>query len=107
MTERKQLEESIAVLEAQRPVLGSAVVDAAIAALREKIAALDAQPPLEPQRRLVSVLFADISGFTALSETLDAEDITDTINAVWRRLDAAVTAQGGAIDKHIGDALMA
>ena len=42
-----------------------------------------------------------------MSETMDAEDVHDTMNALWTRLDGAVTDCGGLIDKHIGDAVMA
>ena len=42
ITEREQLEQAIAALEAQRGLLGDAVVDASIVALREKLAALTA-----------------------------------------------------------------
>ena len=44
---------------------------------------------------------------TALSETLDAEEVSSLINALWQRLDAVVLHHGGRIDKHIGDAVMA
>jgi hypothetical protein len=108
MTEREQLEQSIAGLEAQRTILGDAVVEPAIAALREKLAALQAEAaPAEKQRKQITVLFADVSGFTAMSETLDAEDVTEVMNALWLRLDTAITDHGGHIDKHIGDAVMA
>jgi class 3 adenylate cyclase len=104
----QQLEQAIAALEGQRGILGDAVVDAALAPMREKLAALQAQAvPSEQQRKQVTVLFADVSGFTAMSETLDAEEVTEIMNALWARLDAAITAQGGQIDKHIGDAVMA
>ena len=53
------------------------------------------------------MLFADISGFTSLAETLDAEIVTEIINEVWRRLDAVLRQHGAHIDKHIGDAVMA
>jgi len=111
MDEREQLERAIAALEAQRTLLGEAVVETAIAPLRQKLAALtapsSAAPAGEQQRKQVTVLFADVSGFTALSETLDAEEVTATMNALWGRLDHVILAQGGRIDKHIGDAVMA
>jgi len=62
---------------------------------------------VEQRRRQVTVLFADVSGFTAMSGRLDAEDVATVMNALWTRLDAIVHAFGGRIDKHIGDALMA
>jgi len=108
MSEREQLEQAIVALEAQRALLGDAVVDAALAPMREKLAALQAQPPAtEQQRKQVTVLFADVSGFTAMSETMDAEEVGEAMNALWARLDAAITTHGGKIDKHIGDAVMA
>src|SRR5689334_12342613 len=104
MDERQQLEQAIVALEAQRVVLGDAITDTAVAPLREKLAALNL-PAIEPQRKLMTVLFADVSGFTAMSESMDPEDVTDTMNALWIRLDSAITAQSGHIDKHIGDAV--
>lgn len=108
MTELEQLEQAIAALEGQRTILGDAVVDTALTSLRDRLAVLKAQAvPGEQQRKQVTVLFADVSSFTAMSETLDAEEVTEIMNALWVRLDAAITAQGGQIDKHIGDAVMA
>ncbi len=108
MDEREQLRQAIAAFEAQRAVLGDAIVEAGLAPMREKLAALEAQVrPTEQQRKLVTVLFADVSGFTAMSETMDPEDMTAVMNALWERLDGAICEQGGWIDKHIGDAVMA
>ena len=53
------------------------------------------------------MLFADVSGFTALSERLDPDDVQSLLARLWRRLDRAITAHRGQIDKHIGDAVMA
>lgn len=107
MTERERIERAILALESQRAALGDAVVDTALASLRERLAALRRRPKPEEQRKHVSVLFADVSGFTATTGTMDAEDVSDMMNALWRRLDVVVAAHGGVIDKHIGDALMA
>jgi predicted ATPase/class 3 adenylate cyclase len=108
MNEREQLEQAIAALESQRAILGDAVVNAALAPMREKLAVLSAQQtPVEQQRKQLAVLFADVSGFTAMSETMDPEEVSATMNALWARLDGAIIANGGRIDKHIGDAVMA
>ena len=70
MSEAKadKIKESIAALEAQRSTLGDAVVDSAIAALREQLSQLrpdaDKGATLD-ERKLVTILFADIAGFTA------------------------------------------
>ncbi|RME50061.1 MAG: hypothetical protein D6796_03770 [Caldilineae bacterium] len=107
MTEREQIEQAIAALEAQRAILGDAAVDTSIAALREKLAALTPSLPANQQRKQVTVLFADVSGFTAMSETMDAEEVSDLMNALWQDIDSIVVKHGGVIDKHIGDAVMA
>ncbi len=94
-------------LEEQRPILGEAVVESALAALRANLATLQSQARLEQQRKQVTVLFADVSGFTALTETMDAEDVSEVMNDLWALVDRAITEGGGHIDKHIGDAVMA
>ena len=96
MSDAAQLERTIAALEAQRSLLGDAVVDVSLAALREQLAKLTSQQ----RRKLVTILFADVSGYTALSERMDPEDIARTMNSLWERLDAVVLAHGGRIDKH-------
>ncbi len=121
MRERERLEQTIAHLEAQRATLGDVVVDASIAALREKLATLEAPPaaqasPLraggirggaKQQRKQVTVLLADVSSSTAIAETMDPEDVTEMMNALWERLDRVITEHGGTIDKHMGDAVLA
>jgi class 3 adenylate cyclase/tetratricopeptide (TPR) repeat protein len=102
------LREAIAAQEGARAMLGDAVADATIAALKEHLADLEAQgAPSDRQRKQATVLFADVSGFTAMSERMDAEAVSDRMNALWQRVDAAIVAHGGTIDKHMGDAVMA
>ncbi len=59
------------------------------------------------ERRQVTILFADLTDFTRLSNTLDAEDVRDLIEAYFDRIDPIVARHGGTVDKHIGDAVMA
>jgi class 3 adenylate cyclase/predicted ATPase len=108
--ERQLIDRAIAALEANRSLLGNEVVDIALAALREKLDGLDIRGRalrVPQQRKLVTVLFADMSGFTAMSETMDHEIVNDVINSLWSRVDKAIHDHGGRIDKHIGDAIMA
>jgi class 3 adenylate cyclase/tetratricopeptide (TPR) repeat protein len=110
LKERDELEQAIAALEEKRSLLGAEIVDIAIASMREKLAGLDAGPRSthEPQqRKLVTVLFADVSGFTAMAERMDHELVSTVINSLWSRVDKAIHDHGGRIDKHIGDAVMA
>ncbi|WP_218080764.1 tetratricopeptide repeat protein [Anthocerotibacter panamensis] len=103
ITERQQLEATITALEGQRALLGDGVVETALGPLREKLERLNHQD----QRKHVTVLFADVSGFTALAETMDPEDVRDLINRLWSRLDRLIIQRGGTVDKHMGDAVMA
>lgn len=61
----------------------------------------------EANRRTVTVLFADLSGFTTMSERLDPEVMQTLQNELFEELTAAVQNFGGFVDKFIGDALLA
>lgn len=61
----------------------------------------------EGERRDVTVLFADMKGFTALSERLDPEDIDGIMNQVFARFEGIVVRHDGMVEKYIGDALVA
>ncbi len=104
----EKLRQAIAAQEDLRQKLGDEAVNASIAVLGEKLAELQAQPAQPGRlRKQVTVLFADVSGFTAMSERMDAEEVGEMMNAVWEQLDTIIVEHGGAIDKHIGDAVMA
>jgi class 3 adenylate cyclase/tetratricopeptide (TPR) repeat protein len=62
---------------------------------------------IEGERRQVTVVFADISGFTALSERLDDEDVAGLTNDCLKELAQAVYQYEGMVDKFIGDCIMA
>ncbi len=109
-----QLEAALAALEAQRAVLGDTVVEAALVSMREKLAALSSPPQaggteggLQGERKLVTVMFADISGFTGLAETMDPEAVRDLMNGCFERLVPVVEKYEGTVDKFIGDEIMA
>ena len=59
------------------------------------------------QTREVSVLFADIRGFTALAESRPAEDVVKILNIFFRRMNSIIQKNGGLIDKYMGDAILA
>ncbi len=111
MITRQEIEEAIAVLEAQQAALGETVVTTTVAALRYQLTDMN-QHPVDPaalhgERKQVTVMFADISGFTAMSEKLDPEEVRSMINACFERLGDVVDRYGGHIDKFIGDEIMA
>ena len=59
------------------------------------------------ERRIVTVLFADLVGYTTLSETRDPEHVKNLIDGCFERLVADIDAFGGRVDKIIGDAIVA
>ena len=106
MLNREQLEQTIAAQESLRAALGDTVVDATVAILREKLAALDHQNALE-QRKLVTILFCDIVGSTALSEKLDPEDVLKIMDGALGAFSDAVSEFGGTVARLMGDGLLA
>ena len=59
------------------------------------------------ERRIVTVLFADLVGFTSLSEQLDAEDVSIVQDAYFDAVREAIDRHGGLLEKFVGDAAMA
>jgi class 3 adenylate cyclase/tetratricopeptide (TPR) repeat protein len=81
---------------ALRPPASGETVDAALAQL-----------PRVAERRLVSVLFADLVGFTSLAEHRDPEEVRDLLSRYFEISRDIVERFGGTIEKFIGDAIMA
>src|SRR5206468_5679323 len=77
----------------------------ATAALASTAAA--AEPGSGAERRLVSVLFADLVGFTPFAEERDAEDVRDTLTRYFDLARDVIERHGGTVEKFIGDAVMA
>ena len=59
------------------------------------------------RRRLVSVLFADLVGFTTLSEHRDPEEVRELLSRYFDRCRTLIERYGGTVEKFIGDAVMA
>jgi class 3 adenylate cyclase/tetratricopeptide (TPR) repeat protein len=76
------------------PFCGSAVADAPLRPRRE-------------ERKVISVLFADLAGFTARAERLDPEDVRALLAPYHDRLRSELERFGGTVEKFIGDAVMA
>ena len=74
--------------------------------LVDELAAQD-QPLGAVRRQPVAVLFADIQGFTELSEAMPPEQVVDFLRSFHERMETAVFAHDGTLDKYIGDGLMA
>jgi class 3 adenylate cyclase/tetratricopeptide (TPR) repeat protein len=67
--------------------------------------AAPAVPPEE--RRRVTILFADLSGYTAVAENMDPEAVKSLVDRSLHRLGQEVERHGGTVDKYIGDNVMA
>ena len=80
---------------------GSPLGDADVSAARS------APPASVAERRLVSVLFADLVGFTSASEARDAEDTRELLTRYFDSSRQIVERYGGVVEKFIGDAVMA
>ena len=74
-------------------------------ALVDQVRDLDAAQ--RPQRRVMSVLFADVRGFSTYSENLDPEELIQVINGYFTEAVRAITHYQGLTDKFMGDAVMA
>src|SRR5688500_8007086 len=65
------------------------------------------QPAAREERKVVTVLFADLVGFTARAERLDPEDVRAVLSPYFARVRNEIEACGGIVEKFIGDAVMA
>jgi len=63
--------------------------------------------PTESERKYVTVLFSDMSGYTAMTEKLDPEEVKEIMGNVFGKIATVVARYDGFIEKFIGDAVMA
>src|SRR5207253_10534073 len=76
------------------PLCAPPITETAPAALRE-------------ERKVVSVLFCDLVGFTAASEQADPEDVRARLRPYHAQLQQVIESYGGTVEKFVGDAVMA
>jgi len=94
-------------LEAQRGALGDAVVDAMIAAAREKLRALGSTTAIQSERRLATIIIADVKNSTVLLEHFGTEAWVKLMNRIFQILEVEINRFGGAVDQFRGDGLVA
>src|SRR4051812_50220411 len=63
--------------------------------------------PATEERKVVTILFADVVGSTALAERLDPETMRELLRTFFEAMRAEVEADGGTVEKFVGDAGMA
>jgi len=64
-------------------------------------------PETEGERKYVTVLFSDLSGYTAMSEKIDPEDVKEITSRIFARISDIITRYEGFVEKFVGDAVMA
>ncbi len=105
---RESITAAIAALDAQRALLGDAVVDMAVKPLREKLVALELPSlPAAPQLKHITILFSDIVGSTQFSQQRDPEDIQAILNGALQRFQEVIDRHGGRVLRFMGDGLKA
>src|SRR5437588_7565523 len=70
-------------------------------------ATIEAGPVAGEERKLVTVLFADVTGSTALGERLDPEHLREVMSSYFEAMREEIEAEGGTVERFIGDAVMA
>ena len=86
-----------------REMFGRYMSEAAVT----KLLSDERRPDLGGEALPMTVLFSDIRGFTTFSEKLSAHEVVEMLNAYFTRVCEPILAQGGSVDKYIGDAVMA
>ncbi len=109
----EEIQASIAGLEAQQELLGASVLAPALATLREKLAELEAHQEFDQiskpteERRLITILFSDVVGSTALAEKLDPEEWRGIISRLHAEAGDIITKHQGQVIQYLGDGLLA
>ncbi|HEY8869717.1 MAG TPA: adenylate/guanylate cyclase domain-containing protein [Candidatus Limnocylindrales bacterium] len=95
--------------ECATPLVGQAAQGAAASGAIAGSSPIQLLPDSEPavERRLVSILFADLVGFTPYTEARDAEEVRDTLDRYFEIARNSIERHGGTVEKFIGDAVMA
>jgi len=75
--------------------------------LAERLVADDRKTELGGQRKMVSVLFADVTGFTTLVDINTVEDVVEVLNRFFETVVPIIFKHGGMLDKFLGDGVMA
>ena len=75
--------------------------------LEQVVAEERAVPGAEGERKYVTVLFSDLSGYTSMSEKLDPEEVKEIMSRIFGEIAQVVTKYEGFIEKFVGDAVMA
>jgi len=105
--QKSKLEAALAALEMQRSVLGDESVDIALKGIHLQLAELkttsSCAPQSEGERRQATIAFSDLSGYTAMSEKLDPEEVRELMSQVKAGAIRIMESHGGIVNQFIGD----
>ncbi len=68
---------------------------------------LSGEVALGGERRIVTIFFSDVRGFTGMSESMQPEEVVTMLNEYMTRMVTIIRNNGGIVDKYVGDAIMA
>jgi PAS domain S-box-containing protein len=102
--ERRRAEDALRTSEANLNYLIHRFVPSAVA---DQLTSGSHNVTLGGERRVVSVLFADIRGYTSLTETLDPPTLMDVLNTYYGIIGRVILKHGGTINQYAGDMIMA
>ena len=75
--------------------------------IAKKVAAEASELKVGGENQKITVLFADIRGFTSLAEAMRPEDVVELLNQFFQAMSDVIFDHGGTLDKYLGDGLMA
>ena len=102
------IKQTMATLETRRSEWGDTLVDTSLQALHKQLAELENQlnPPPQ-QRKLATILYADMVASTNLSQHLEPDEVLDIVDLALKRLAEPVEAHGGHVTRFQGDGFKA
>jgi len=108
-TQFDQIQKAIEAIEAQRNVMGDFAADMAIQALKKELDSLKATDTtkLSGERRQATILFSDLSGYTAMNEILDPEEVLDIMQNTKAESIKIIEKNGGTVNQFVGDEVLA
>jgi predicted ATPase/class 3 adenylate cyclase len=101
-----QLKNAIATLESQREILGEAVVEASLSALRKQLTEIEAEAT-DKHKKLVSLVFVDIVESTKIGQHLEPDEILEIMDGGLQRLAIPIEQFGGRVTRFMGDGFKA
>jgi class 3 adenylate cyclase len=104
---RAQLEATNAELEHLQRACSRLAPDGVVQRLIEANAAVGGSDPMAPERKVATALFADLVGYTALSERLEPATLARVLNGYFQRMSDAIHEHRGHVSTFLGDGILA